>query len=63
MNGISSNGLASQIRVLYEQLAWLDFELGALTDRIGDLVTEPASGAGSPSPAPRPDGLVPARYA
>lgn len=47
---MSSNGVVDQIRELSEQLAWLDFELRGLCERVGELVI----GGGSSAPAPRP---------
>lgn len=44
-----SNGAVDQLRELSEQLAWLDFELNGLCERVGDLLTE----SGSSVPVPR----------
>lgn len=44
-----SNGVVDHLWELSEQLAWLDFELTGLCERVGDLVTE----NGSPVPTPQ----------
>ena len=45
------NGAVDQIRELSEQLAWMDFELTALCERVGDLFTEGRSSVPAARPA------------